>query len=98
MNKKNLWVVMMLAMLSLTACNKDATKFTLDQKLDAIVKQISAESPEQPVNDEMKQRIREQLAQQEALADAARKDGMDKQDDVKILTAIGAEQALASKY
>ena len=56
MNKKNLWVVMMLAMLSLTACNKDATKFTLDQKLDAIVKQISAESPEQPVNDEMKQR------------------------------------------
>ena len=45
-----------------------------------------------------RQRIREQLAQQEALADAARKDGMDKQDDVKILTAIGAEQALASKY
>ncbi|MBS1175410.1 MAG: putative parvulin-type peptidyl-prolyl cis-trans isomerase [Burkholderiaceae bacterium] len=98
MNKNNLLVIMSLAALSLGACNKDATKFTLDQKLDAIVKQISAETPEQPVNDEMKKRIREQLAQQEALADAARKEGMDKQDEVKILAAIGAEQALASKY
>lgn len=98
MNKNNLLVAMTLAVLSLGACNKDVAKFTLDQKLDAIVKQISAETPDQPINDEMKKRIREQLAQQEALADAARKAGMDKQDDVKVLTAIGAEQALASKY
>lgn len=98
MNKKSVWVVMMLTVLGLTACGQDAKKFTLDQKLDAIVKQISAETPDQPINDEMKKRIREQLAQQEALADAARKAGMDKQDDVKVLAAIGAEQALASKY
>ncbi len=98
MNKKNVLAVMMVAGLGLTACSKDASKYTLDQKLDAIVKQISAESPEQPVNDEMKKRIREQLAQQEALAEAARKEGMDKKEDVKILAAIGAEQALASKY
>ena len=98
MNKKNVLVVMTLAMLSLGACTKDAAKYTLDQKVDAIVKQISAETPEQPVTDEMKKRIREQLAQQEALADAARKEGMDKKDDVKVLASIGAEQALASKY
>ena len=98
MNKKNVWVVMMVMALGLTACGQDGKKFTLDQKLDAIVKQISAETPDQPINDEMKKRIREQLAQQEALADAARKAGMDKQDDVKVLAAIGAEQALASKY
>lgn len=98
MNKKNVLIVMTLAMLSLGACTKDAAKYTLDQKVDAIVKQISAETPEQPVTDEMKKRIREQLAQQEALADAARKEGMDKKDDVKVLASIGAEQALASKY
>ena len=98
MNKKNVLVVMTLAMLSLGACTKDASKYTLDQKVDAIVKQISAETPDQPVTDEMKKRIREQLAQQEALADAARKEGMDKKDDVKVLASIGAEQALASKY
>lgn len=98
MNKKNVLIVMTLAMLSLGACTKDAAKYTLDQKVDAIVKQISAETPEQPVTDEMKKRIREQLAQQEALADAARKEGMDKKDDVKVWASIGAEQALASKY
>ena len=97
--KNSLMVAMMvLAGLGLGACAKDTTKYTLDQKVDAIVKQISAEAPDQPVNDEMKKRIHEQLAQQEAIANAARQKGMDKDEDVKILSAIGAEQALASKY
>ena len=89
---------MVLAGLGLGACAKDTTKYTLDQKVDAIVKQISAEAPDQPVNDEMKKRIHEQLAQQEAIANAARQDGLDKNEDVKILSAIGVEQALASKF
>lgn len=100
MVKKNSLVVamMVLAGLGLGACTKDATKYTLDQKVDAIVKQIAAESPDQPVNDEMKKRIREQLAQQEAIANAARQDGLEKNEEVKVLAAIGAEQALASKF
>ena len=97
--KNSLMVAMMvLAGLGLGACAKDTTKYTLDQKVDAIVKQISAEAPDQPVNDEMKKRIHEQLAQQEAIANAARQDGLDKNEDVKILSAIGVEQALASKF
>ena len=53
--KNSLMVAMMvLAGLGLGACAKDTTKYTLDQKVDAIVKQISAEAPYQPVNDEMK--------------------------------------------
>ena len=53
--KNSLMVAMMvLAGLGLGACAKDTTKYTLDQKVDAIVKQISAEAPDQPVNDEMK--------------------------------------------
>lgn len=96
--KINVVLVSLMASLGLMACNTGAGKYTLDQKVDAIVKQITEESPGQPVNDDMKKRIREQLAQQEALADAARKEGMDKKDDVKILAAIGAEQTLASKF
>lgn len=100
MAKKNSLMIamMMVAGLGLGACAKDATKYTLDQKVDAIVKQIAAETPDQPVTDEMKKRIREQLAQQEAIANAARQDGLDKNEDVKVLSAIGAEQALASKF
>lgn len=96
--KNSLMIAMMVAGLALGACSKEATKYTLDQKVDAIAKQIAAEAPDQPVNDEMKKRIREQLAQQEAIANAARQDGLDKNEDVKILSAIGAEQALASKF
>ena len=99
MKKNSLLVgLMMIAGLSLGACAKDTTKYTLDQKVDVIAKQIASEQPDQPVTDEMKKRIREQLAQQEAIADAARKDGLDKTEDVKILSAIGTEQALASKF
>lgn len=98
MKKLNLLAALLAVGVVLGACAKDGDKYTLDQKVDAIVKQINAETPDQPATDEMKKRIRDQLVQQEAIAGAARQAGLDKDPQVKVLASIGAEQALSAKF
>ena len=94
-----LLALLLVGTLGLSACNMSnplAKKITSEQMVDAIAKSMSADG--QPVTAEQRAQITEALAVQTAIAEAARKDGMDKLDQTKILLSVQQDQVLMQEY
>jgi peptidyl-prolyl cis-trans isomerase C len=98
MTRNNILTAIIIAGLGISGCGNGTTEYTIEQKTDAILKQIANEAPGKPVPPEAKKQISDKLKEQEAIANAARKEGLDKDENLKIISAITAEQALASSY
>lgn len=98
MNKNNILIITLIAGLALSGCEKGVSEYTVEQKTDAIIKQISSETPAKPLPPEAKMQIMQKLKEQEAIANAARKEGLDKDENFKIISAITVEQALVASY
>ena len=58
---KLLLMVLLASKVGLGACGKKETNYTTAQMVDAVVAQIKAERPEQPVSDEVRKKIEESL-------------------------------------
>lgn len=98
MTRNNILIAIMAAGIGISGCGQGTTEYTIEQKTDAILKQIANEAPGKPVPAEAKKQISDKLKEQEAIANAARKEGLDKDENIKIIASITAEQALASSY
>lgn len=96
MIKNSILATILVAGVGFSGCDKE--EYTIDQKADAIIKQVTMQDPAKQVPPEAKQQIIEKLKEQEALVSAARKEGLDKNESLKIISAITAEQALAASY
>ena len=99
MKKSSLLLTVLLAgAVSLTACGKKETNYTTAQMVDAVVAQIKAERPDQPVTDEVRKQIEENLTLNLAVADAARKEKIGDDESTKALMQAQVAQILASQY
>ena len=99
MKKRNLLLAVLLTgAVGLTACGKKETNYTTAQMVDAVVAQIKAERPEQPVSDDMRKQIEESLTLNLAVAQAAGKEKIGEDDATKALMQAQRAQVLASQY
>ena len=95
---KLLLMVLLASTVGLGACGKKETNYTTAQMVDAVVAQIKAERPEQPVSDEVRKKIEESLTLNLAVAEAARKEKIGDDEATKALMQAQSAQVLASQY
>jgi len=98
MKKSSILVTLILAStLTLGACDMMGKKKpTTEQLVNAIVSTMSADG--QKVTDEQRKNIEEALAVQTAVAEAARKDKLDQEVNVKALISLQEDQVLMQEY
>lgn len=97
MNKRSTLLALTLAgVMSLSACNMVNKKPTNEQLVNAIAKTMTDGG--QAVTKEQRDKIEEALAIQAAVADAARKEGIDKLDQTKALISLQENQVLMQEY
>lgn len=99
MKSKNFLLVALLAStVALAACDTKEGKYTTAQMTDAVIKQLQAERPDQPVTDEMRKQIEDSLTQASAVVEAARAEKLDQTEEVKALVQASALQTVAGEY
>lgn len=99
MKKSSLLLTVLLAgTIGLTACGKKETTYTTAQMVDAVIAQIKTERPDQPVTDDVRKQIEDNLTLNLAVADAARKDKIDADPSTLALIQAQTAQILASQY
>ena len=99
MKKSSLLLTVLLAgSIGLTACGKKETTYTTAQMVDAVIAQIKTERPDQPVTDDVRKQIEDNLTLNLAVADAARKDKIDADPSTLALIQAQTAQILASQY
>lgn len=105
MKKSSVLVAMLVAgVMGLSACDKlsgvtgGGSNYSTAQLVEMVTKQIAKDAPEQKIDDAMKARISESLATQTAVADAARKEGIDKTDETKMMLKLKQDEVLANQY
>ena len=99
MKKSNLLLAILFAgALGLSACGKKEASYTTAQMVDAVVAQIKAENPEQPVSDEIRKQIEDSLTLNLSVAEAARKEKIGDDEATKALIQAQTTQVLAGQY
>lgn len=96
--KKMIAVTILMAAFGVQTHAQSVSQFTIEQKTDAIIQQLQTESASESYPDDIKDKIRAKLMEQTALANLARKEGLNKLPAVQILTEVSAEQVLAGQY
>lgn len=98
MKKSSILVTLILAgTLTLSACDMMGKKKpTTEQLVNAVVSTMGADG--QKVTDEQRKNIEEALAIQTAVAEAARKDKLDQDANVKALISLQEDQVLMQEY
>ena len=98
MKKNSILVTLILAgTLTLSACDMMGKKKpTTEQLVNAVVSTMGADG--QKVTDEQRKNIEEALAIQAAVAEAARKDKLDQDANVKALISLQEDQVLMQEY
>lgn len=98
MKKSSILVTLILAgTFTLSACDMIGKKKpTTEQLVNAIVSTMPTDA--QKLTDEQRKNIEEALAIQSAVAEAARKDKLDQEANVKALISLQEEQVLAQEY
>lgn len=90
---------LLVSVIGLSACGKSAdTKYTSAQLVDLIISEMNKEQPNQPVSAEQRAKIEEALAVQTAVAEAAKKEGLDKNEHTKMLISMQQDQVLMAEY
>ncbi|TDR33118.1 peptidylprolyl isomerase [Hydromonas duriensis] len=90
---------MMVGAIGLSACAKNVDKqYTTAQLVDAVVSDMNKQNPNQPVSAEQRAKIEEAITVQQAVVEAAKKDGLDKQEHTQMLLALQKDQVIMSEY
>lgn len=96
--KKIIASAILTALFSAHANAQNTPEFSLAQKTDAVLKQIEMQNQGESIPEDYKEYMRNQLMQQSAFANLARKEGLDKQPDVRALVEVAVEKTLSTHY